>query len=471
MLNVPDNALIDLQVSLFRDNRHFDFITVVDGKKHKKQEEALCLLTDNETEYLLYGGAAGGAKSWTGASWLAFSALAYPDTRWFVGRRELKELRQSTLITFYKVFATYGLKKDVHYKYDGKDSFIQLYNGSRIDFKELAKKPSDPMFESLGSIEYTGGWIEEGGEVTFEAYDTIKTRTNRHNNDKYGLLGKVLITANPKKNWLYTMFYKPWKANELPKGFRYIPCLVQDNPHGESGYEETLKGIKDKAKKERLLFGNWEYDDDPAVLCDYDAITDMFVNDHVQPTGKKYLSADLAMRGRDLFVLGYWDGLVCELPKGIVKEKSDGKEIEQDLRKKSTELSVPRSQIVADSDGLGGYLESYLKGIKEFRGGAKAINDKDYANLKSECAFKLAEMINERLIKIICTAEQRELIIEEVGQLKQKDIDNDETRKLIIKKDEMKDHLGRSPDFLDMLIMRMYFEIKPTVKKMFFVKN
>lgn len=45
----------------------FDFITVKDGKKHEKQEKALQILTDTEHVELLYGGAAGGAKSWTGA--------------------------------------------------------------------------------------------------------------------------------------------------------------------------------------------------------------------------------------------------------------------------------------------------------------------------------------------------------------------------------------------------------------------
>ncbi len=35
-------------------------------------------------------------------------------------------------------------------------------------------------------------------------------------------------------------------------------------------------------------------------------------------------------------------------------------------------------------------------------------------------------------------------------------------KKKLIKKDLMKEKLGRSPDYLDMLIMRMIFEIKNT---------
>jgi phage terminase large subunit len=461
VLNVPDTAILDLEISLFKDDRCFDFITVVNGKKHLKQEEALYLLTDDVTEELLYGGAAGGAKSWTGAAWLAMMCLSYPETRWFIGREELKRLRDSTLLTFFKVCKAYSIKRDIDFKYNGQDHYIQFSNGSRIDLLDLKYLPSDPLYERYGSVEYTGGWIEEGGEVNFSAFDTLKSRVGRHMNDIYGLLGKIFITCNPKKNWLYTYFYLPAKNGALKKIQKFLKCLLGDNPHRESGYESKLQGLTDKSKKERLYFGNWEYDDDPTVLCDYDAICDMFTNDHVKTTGKRYISADMATRGRDRFIVSMRDGMVIDFTKGADKEKSTAKENETTLRNISTAHSVPRSQIVADSDGLGDYLESYLNGIKEFKGGTTANDKKTYFNLKSECAFKLAELINKREIKVICSQEQRERIIEEVGVLKEMSVDDDEKRKRIISKDEMKELLGRSPDYLDDLIMHMYFEVKP----------
>mgnify|MGYP006955397068 FL=1 len=120
--------------------------------------------------------------------------------------------------------------------------------------------------------------------------------------------------------------------------------------------------------------------------------------------------------------------------------------------------------MVVDSDGLGGYLESYLNGIKEFHGGTRPINP-EYDNLKSECAFKLAELINNRQIRIICTEAQRERIMEELSVLKQDHIDADTRKKGIISKENMKDILGHSPDYLDMLIMAMLFRIKPIPKR------
>ncbi|MDM8174776.1 phage terminase large subunit [Olivibacter sp. 47] len=237
----------------------FDFIVDTPKGRHVKQEEALRILTDDVTEEFLYGGAAGGAKSWTGCCWLMYMCLNYPNTRWFIGREELKRITESTLITFFKVANEYGIRNGIDFKYNGQKNFIRFKNGARIDLLELKFLPRDPVYERFGSTEYTGGWIEEGGEIDFGAYDVLKTRIGRQYNEKYGLIGKLFITCNPKKNWMYTTFYLPNKKGTLPPHMKYLAAFVQDNPHIDKGYLERLKRTKDKAKKERLLNGNWEY--------------------------------------------------------------------------------------------------------------------------------------------------------------------------------------------------------------------
>jgi hypothetical protein len=178
--------------------------------------------------------------------------------------------------------------------------------------------------------------------------------------------------------------------------------------------------------------------------------------------GKKYISADLAMQGRDKFIAGCWSGLICTVD--IDKSKSTGKSIEIDLKDLKTRRSVGNSNIVADSDGLGAYLDSYIKHIKTFHGGGSAITKTDFINLKSECGFKLAEIINNREIKIICTNKQEEQIKKEVSVcLKRDNLLKDEQKKRLIPKDKMKIMLGNSPDYLDMLLMRMVFEISSNI--------
>ena len=177
--------LFEFYVEKFKRG-NFDFITTHNGLKHEKQEQALKILTDSETREFLYGGAAGGAKSWTGATWLLFMSLLYPGSKWFIGREELKRIRSSTLITFQKVCKEYSIPQS-EWRYNGQDNYIQFKNGSRIDMLDLQFKPSDPFYERFGSLEYTGGWIEEGGEINFGAFDVLNTRIGRHLNKEFGL--------------------------------------------------------------------------------------------------------------------------------------------------------------------------------------------------------------------------------------------------------------------------------------------
>ncbi len=431
---------------------------VKDLKKlvNRKQRKAYNYLRDDIHKFILYGGAGGGGKSWLGCEWLLQCCQYLPGTRWFVGRNNLKDCRESVLITFQKVASFHNFTA-FRYTDDG----IKFDNGSVIVFLDLTYYPKkDPMYERLGSREYTGGWIEEAGEVHFKAFDVLKSRIGRHLNAEYGLLPKMLITCNPKKNWLYNDFYKVWKKGELKAPYCFIAALVTDNPYATEDYKQTLREIKDKATKSRLLDGDWEYDDDPSCLVDFDAICDCFTN--TAKPGKKAISADLAMQGRDKFIGGFWEGLKVTI--AIDKDKSTGKEIETDLQKLMSIHGVGRSQTVADSDGLGSYLESYLNGIKTFHGGARAIDSDTYASLKDECAFKLAEVINNRELQIVCTKEQEAAIMEELPLLMNANIDDDKSKKKIITKEVMKSRLQRSPDYLDMLIMGMLFLIKPVSK-------
>ena len=417
-----------------------------------KQEHAVYYLKDKQTKEILYGGAAGGGKTALGCLWLIEMCQTYPGTRWLMGRSKLKTLKETTLNTFFEL--TNDLNIHNQYAYNAQSGTIKWNNGSEILLKDLFLYPSDPEFNELGSLEITGAFVDECNQIVKKAWNIVKSRC-RYKLIEYKLIPKILGTCNPSQNWIYTEFYKKSINNKLAPTKKFIQALPTDNPYLPKEYLENLLEL-DENSKQRLYFGNWDYDNDPSKLCDYEAVCDLFTNTHVKD-GIKRISADLAMQGRDKFIAGLWSGLKVTVK--IDKAKATGKEIETDLTNLKNENGVGNGNIVADSDGLGAYLESYIRNIKTFHGGTTAYNNKEYGNLKDECGFKLASIINQREMYIQCTQEQEEEIKKELSVcLKRDNIDLD--KKKIIKKDQMKIYLGNSPDYLDMLLMRMIYELR-----------
>lgn len=431
-----------------------------DTHGNEKQKEVCRHWVNDDVTDITYGGSKGSGKSFLGVNLIFSDALTYPETFYFIARKQLIDLRKYTIPTIYEVFEKWGLTRE-YFRYQGNDNYFLLHNDSRVYLLDARYMPTDPQYQRFGSMQMTRGWIEEAGEFSLDAKNNLQASIGRWKNDKYNLSPKLLQTCNPSKNYLYSDYYKKHREGKLEHWKRFVQALPTDNKMLPKGYLLNLERSLTKNQKERLLHGNWEYDDDPDLLIDYDAVCDCFTNEHVTEGERKSISADLAMKGRDRFVAGSWKGLVVRV--AIDKLYSPAKEIETDLKRLMQKDGVGRSRTVADSDGLGAYLESYIEGIKEFHGGASANDTDNYMNLKSECGYKLAEVINKREIKIICTKEQEELIKEEIMVLKGENPDSD-TRKRIISKDAMKALLGRSPDYLDMLIMGMYFEIKPPSK-------
>ena len=75
-----------------------------------KQALAYLYLTDNKTTEVGFGGGAGGGKSYLGCFWILKQALDYPGTAWLIGRKELTNLKKTTLISFFKILSDLKIK-------------------------------------------------------------------------------------------------------------------------------------------------------------------------------------------------------------------------------------------------------------------------------------------------------------------------------------------------------------------------
>jgi phage terminase large subunit len=426
----------------------------------KTQKECLKYLFDNTTKEVLFGGAAGGGKSWVGVSYLITMCLQYPKTRYLMGRSKLDALKKTTLNTFFEVCQAWNLKSGDDYTFNGSSNVITFYNGSEIILKDLFLYPSDRNFDSLGSLEITGAFIDEANQVTEKAKNVVGSRL-RYKLDENGLIPKMLMTCNPAKNWTYTQYYKPSKEGTIRPYRKFIQSLVGDNEYISKHYEKQLSEL-DELSRQRLLYGNWEYDASNDSLIDYDAILNMFTQKGVN--GDKYISCDVARFGSDKTVIMYWEGLYLKKIRSILKTAVN--EVVDEVRALQQEHAVPLRNIIVDEDGVGGGVKDYLRCIG-FTNNARALKNENYQNLKTQCYYKLADLINKGQLGITCPdVTMKNQIIEECEQVRMKDADKD-NKLQILTKDTIKAIIGRSPDYSDALAMRMYYEIDGNFGKYF----
>lgn len=434
-----------------------------------KQSDAYEYLTDSTTNFIGYGGAAYSGKSYLLCYWITIMCIAYPGTGWGIGRRELINLKKTTLKTLWKVFIECNIKPDIDYTFNQSMNIIQFKNGSEIFLIDTAYQPSDEDYTRFGGLELTGCAVDESAETPYKAIDILWTRTGRRKNDEYKLGRKFLETFNPDKGHIYRRYYKPWKSGTLKDSYKFVKALPTDNPAPDvADYVRGIIENSDKVTIQRLIKGNFEYSDDPAVLMDTDSINDIFTNYHV-PEGRKCITADIARLGGDRIVIIQWSGF-------------RGKVIAFDREKlnvSTTAIEAARirngcgkSDVIVDSDGMGSGVEDF-GGFKGFTNNARPLPDpkkpvdlngkpvlENFDMLKSQCGFRMAEIVNSKGLYLDCEDWMKDLIIEELEQVKQKKMDSD-MKKGLIPKADMKEAIGRSPDFWDAILMRVWFELKP----------
>ncbi len=310
------------------------------------QSLAMQQFDDPQVISVVFGGGAGGGKSFLIGLLVAIACKKYPGTRWGLARKELKSLKQTTLATLIsKVHRTLGISEN-DYKLNMLDSTLTYSNGSEILLLDLTAKPSDPEMESLGSLELTGAFVDEVGEVNKTAFDVLSSRVNRWENSRYGITGKVVSSCNPSPGFVRQDYYDKYEAlgggriqrwqdghvivegQRVPAYKAYIRSTALDNPFGEENYVENLKRLPPQQRK-RLLDGDWNYLDEDDSLFPMKLVDKMTVYERpeyiydedgarIDEDGKlkkfeKYIGIDPSDKGKDATVATLVeDGVIVE---------------------------------------------------------------------------------------------------------------------------------------------------------------
>lgn len=439
-----------------------------------KQTEVRDVLTDQDNpvlELLIWWGA-GWSKSFTGWLWLITMCLNHPWTRWGLWRSKMKTLRATSLRTITTILKNYfwfteGKQFRITSSNDKESPNTLIFaNGSEILLLDLKFYPSlDPDFDDLWSLELTGWFIDEAVQITEKAYSVFSTRIWRRRNEELWLKPMLLLSCNPWKNRVYQNFYKPQKNWTIEPHKKFIQILAQDNPFIAKWYIEKMSLMPDWPLKQRLFYGNREYDDDENKVYSYRDLLSIFTNEGIW--WEKYIVCDVAWSWKDDTIITVWDWWrIIDL---IVENKSTPESVKNLILMKKETYNVKLKNIVYDGSWLWWGL-SWL-GCEIFTGASKPIPSKEateqekewlnktYLNLRSQCFFQLAKRIKDWSLSIKnISGDLQTRILEELDVIQAWKIEKDWPLQ-IIPKEEIRNILWRSPDIADTISMRVYFEL------------
>lgn len=451
-----------------------------------KAQELIQSVFGFQYNVVFYGGAIRGGKTFNCLLALVLLLRMFPGSRAAIIRKDMEMLKRSTLPTVKKVFPEnfIRLKNSTSYIWECNN---QRYGG------ELN---SEVFFfgENYEKDKELTRW--DGLEVNFILMDQVEGMTQAGFTKALERVGAyfipgipkekqpppiILASLNPAKNWIKPLVYDRWIADTLPPTWKFIQAKITDNPHVPQGYLDSLEQMRITSPKEytRRVEGDWNYGDDPSALIKDDSINNFFTNDFIDGKNElTYISADVARYGGDKSVILVWRGLA--VVDYVVMDKNSLDEFSAKVLFLSRKYNVPRSRIIIDSDGIGAgpvdtvkskafVAQSSAIGFHTTQNNQKIPNRDLFDNLKTQCGYKLAELMNADLMSwILKDEEHKQATREELAQVRERYVGADR-KKSLVRKEEIKLVLGRSSDFSDTILMRMFFELKkrPNMKAHF----
>lgn len=443
-------------------------------KLSKKQHLALTLLDDPQVVEMDYGGGAGGCKSWTVALWMILQCRQYPGIRIGLGRKELSRLKQTTLVTLIReVHPILGITES-EFRFKGDSNTLIYANGSEIQLFDLAYSPSDPDFDTLGSLNLTHVVIEEIGEIRKKAKDVFGSRKDRFKNQEYGITGKLVMTQNPSQNFTRKEYYDPYERagggeyQKWPIGTAFVngeqreayavfvKSLPIDNPFLSKNYIETLKRLPTKERK-RLYEGNWNYADDEDSLFQSDLLdraTVYNLYDHIEDeTVEKYIGVDIADKGKDKTIVSLIVDGVCVKQERLTVDTSGEKPISylyaNELVKFAQQNGFKQEdakKIAIEGNGVGVGMRDALRTRGWFISVYTAT-----ARSRSQGFYDLSMDMDAGKIKLYhelpTLNEIRSQLVTHTFEM------NDRLEPTVLTKKKIKEVLGHSPDEADSLMI------------------
>jgi len=374
--------------------------------------------------------------------WWLFEQAHLPERKdndnvWWVA-----PVYSQTKIAFKRLKAKIG--RTGIYNINESNLTITTPKGVVMHFKS-ADKPDNLFGEDVYAIVF-----DEAPRAKVEAYYALRS-TITATRGKMKMIGNFGGLAN----WMHQLKEKA----KTDKEYSYYKINAWDGVKaGILDEEEVLQAQRDlppKVFKQLYLAEEQESDDQ---LIPFNVMQSMYHNDEIdKEETTRYITADIALHGSDKFVILVWNGF--RIIDFYINNKISADGVETKLKSLAEKYKVQRGHIVYDADGLGSFLMGYLRGAIPFKNGSRPTMKKNYKNLKNQCGYEFAKRCNNEGIMIDCNL-PKEDIFKELECLQSHALDKDGKLQLL-PKDKIKEIIGHSPDILDALTMRMYFDVKP----------
>jgi hypothetical protein len=343
-----------------------------------------------------------------------------------------------------------NLVKTGLYKFNESNLIIQCPNGAEIHFKS-AEKPDNLYGEDVYAAVF-----DEAPRARPEAWYALRSTLSSTEAPC-----KLIGNFGGISNWVHKLKEK----SKTDKEYEYFKVTCWDAiKAGILSEKEVMQAQKDLPKKIFKELYEAEASSDVGQLINNESILKIFSNTHIQE-GQKYITADIARLGKDKTVAFVWSGL--RVIDAIVKDVTRVNESVDIIKALQSKYNVNNNSTVVDEDGVGGGVVDYLK-CKGFVNNSRPLKVKgrieNFSNLKTQCYYKLAELINMNEIYFKSNESIDAKLTEELEWVRlPKELDT--SRISLLGKDEVKKQIGRSPDYSDALMMRMYFEVNPNAGK------
>lgn len=353
---------------------------------------------------------------------------------------------QQSLIAFKRLSRKVGRYPD-QYKINKGFNTITCPNGAVISFK-TSDNPNNLYGEDVYSVVY-----DEAPRGKVDSYYALRSTITATHGEM-----KLIGNYGGISNWVHLLKEKV----KTDKNYKYFKITAWDGVEAgildEDEIRQAQRDLPPRVFKQLYLAEEQESED---MLVTYDSINDLWTNAKGN-NSNRYMTCDIAFLGSDRMVVMVWEGF--DIIDYFESDKTEPSEVERIIKTLAEKHRVGRSNIAYDGDGIGSFLQSYLKGAYSFHNGGRPLSIKgqtpNYRNLKSQCGYGIAKRINNREVSIQTDKIPQKEFISDLECLQSYQLDRDGKIQLL-PKEKMKEMLGRSPDILDALIMREVFELKP----------